>query len=135
MLLRHKYFQFMFAVATAHEICHAFLGYISQNGVHGELSTPPNITHLDYGRPQNDEPAGESGRWFENALFGGSLEFYYDPTDDMGQVSVRMWFLMAQPLTKLEHQTGIPHLLDENEVAWKIRPQALLRCIEGNRGR
>lgn len=91
MLLRHKNFQFMFATATAHEICHIFLGFISQQGRHGRLATPPSITHLDYGRGQPGDidglAQGESGRWVESKLFGGSLEFYQDRDDDDGQVS------------------------------------------------
>ena len=79
MLLRHKHFQFMFATATAHEMCHIFVGYLSQNRRHGGRSTPPGITHLDYGRHQGADMygryPGESGRWFENKLFGGTLEF------------------------------------------------------------
>ncbi|KAL4729771.1 hypothetical protein ACLX1H_004198 [Fusarium chlamydosporum] len=89
MILRHKQFQFMFATATAHEMCHIFVGYICQNGLHARLATPPGITHLDYGNDQSYAARGlaqgESGRWFENKLFGGTLEFYKDSNDDDGQ--------------------------------------------------
>ena len=90
MMLRHKHFQFMFATATAHEMCHIFVGYLVQNILQGNVSTPPEITHLDYGIHQgvdaNGDYMGESGRWFENKLFGGTLEFYRDSGDDNGQV-------------------------------------------------
>jgi hypothetical protein len=90
MISRHKHFQFMFATATVHELCHIFLGYISQDGRNGRLSTPPRITHLDYGTHQAPDVdgvfPGESGRWLENKLFGGTLEFYRDSGDDNGQV-------------------------------------------------
>ncbi|KAM0205763.1 hypothetical protein ACHAQI_008762 [Fusarium lateritium] len=118
MLLRHKHFQFMFATATAHEMCHIFVGYINQNGRHARNQTPELITHLDYARYQptdiDGSKSGESGRWFENKLFGGSIEFYYDRADDS-----------AQP--------GVLHVLDSNEVAWKVKPQAILKFIEGRR--
>ncbi|KAI7767226.1 hypothetical protein LZL87_009628 [Fusarium oxysporum] len=118
MLLRHKHFQFMFATATAHDICHIFLGFISQQGRHGRLATPPSITHLDYGRGQPGDidglAQGESGRWVENKLFGGSLEFYQDRDDDNGQ-------------------PGVLYILDSNEVAHKIRPQSILDFVECDR--
>ncbi|KAF5974962.1 hypothetical protein FBULB1_7589 [Fusarium bulbicola] len=118
MLLRHKHFQFMFATATAHEICHIFLGFISQQGRHGRLATPPSITHLDYGRGQPGDidglAQGESGRWVESKLFGGSLEFYQDRDDDDGQ-------------------PGVLYILDSNEVAHRVRPQSILDFVERDR--
>jgi hypothetical protein len=90
MLLRHKHFQFMFATATAHEMCHIFVGYINQGGRHARGGTPEFLSHLDYAKSQpttiDGRKSGESGRWFENKLFGGSIEFYYDKTDDIAQV-------------------------------------------------
>ena len=93
MLERFKDYQFLFGVATAHELCHAFVHYLSKYYLPGDF-TPPRVTHLDYGLDPEvsvnegvKEKIGESGRWFENELFGGSLEFYRDPTDDDGQVS------------------------------------------------
>ena len=90
MMLRHKHFQFMFATATVHELCHIFVGYLGQSCRHGNVSTPPEISHLDYARDQgvdeNGDYMGESGRWFENKLFGGTLEYYQDRSDDSGQV-------------------------------------------------
>lgn len=87
---RHKYFQFMFALATAHELCHAFIGYLSANGTYGGLFTPPQVSHLNYGTDLrvNGIPftTGEAGRWFENELFGGSLEYFRNESDDDGQV-------------------------------------------------
>lgn len=81
----------MFGVATAHELCHAFIAFLAQNPDHEETLTPPRVSHLNFGtqggRRGRSAVGGESGRWFENALFGGSLEFYYDPRDDDGQVS------------------------------------------------
>lgn len=89
MLKRRKQFQFMFAVATSHELCHAFSGYLSQNGQDIRSYTPPTVSHLNFAGydPDGIADQGESGRWFENHLFGGSLEFYRDFNDDHGQVS------------------------------------------------
>lgn len=137
MLLRHKHFQFMFATATAHELCHAFYGYISQNGKHGRDDTPPEITHLDYGVHQQDEAddpgagKGESGRWVENILFGGSLEFYRDTSEDNAQVRFKTSSKLGFELT--ERQTGVLHVLDSNEVAWKVHPKSILKFVEGAR--
>ena len=88
MLARHQDFQFMFAIATAHELTHLFVGYLAQ-GDDGFLSyTPPQISYLNYGGVgDNNLEFGEAGRWFERRLFGGSIEFYRDVQDDHGQVS------------------------------------------------
>lgn len=102
MAKRHKGFQFMFAVATAHELCHAFVGYLAQNSDAIESYTPPNVSFLNYqahhagARSAN----GESGRWFEAELFGGSLEFYRDPNDNHGQVSLSSPFSIS---TQVSH--------------------------------
>lgn len=88
---RYKHFLFMFGVATSHELCHAFVAYLSQNSQDDDSFTPPRVTHLNYASP-NPNPTqaplatGESGRWFENRLFGGSLEFYRDNRADERQV-------------------------------------------------
>ena|SRR3569833_2099710 len=90
LLNRHKQFQFLFAVATAHELCHAFTGYLAQgdNSEDYRSYTPPSASHLDFVTIDDGvEVQGESGRWFENAMFGGSLEFFRDRDDDHGQVS------------------------------------------------
>lgn len=93
MAKRHKGFQFMFAVATAHELCHAYVGYLAQGDSAIESYTPPEVSYLNY-QVQHEGPllenvSGESGRWFESQLFGGSLEFYRDPNDNHGQVSLK----------------------------------------------
>ena len=89
MLGRYKQFQFVFGVATAHELCHAFIGYIRRI-YEPEQNTPPGITHLDYRGTVEEagEITGEAGRWVENKLFGGALELYRDNNDDDDQVSL-----------------------------------------------
>lgn len=78
----------MFGVSAAHELCHAFVSYLGQNNPSTRSYTPPNVTYLNYGVQYSDADgdSGESGRWFERRLFGGSLEFYRDNNDDHGQV-------------------------------------------------
>lgn len=89
MTQNYKEFQFMFASATTHELCHAFVGYLAQNSQEGSSYTPPNVNHLDYGSGQVDSSfvqKGESGRYMEKLLFGGALEFYRDPREGHNQV-------------------------------------------------
>jgi len=94
----HSYL-FKFGVATAHELVHCFTSYLAQGDTGENSLTPPQLSHLDYGRrvsfgdgeegsqlAATQIPLGESGRWFENSLFGGSLEFYEDSNDDGDQV-------------------------------------------------
>lgn len=93
LLRRHKHFQFLFAIATAHEMAHAFFGYLSAGSRNGRFVTPPELSHLDYGPIlQNVDgfgkewQKGEPGRWLENVLFGGSVEFFAN-NEGQGQVS------------------------------------------------
>ncbi|EEU47009.1 uncharacterized protein NECHADRAFT_99717 [Fusarium vanettenii 77-13-4] len=113
MLNRHKDFQFMFGVSTAHELCHAFVSYLSQGSPSMLSYTPPNVSYLNYGVQYSDTNAenGESGRWFERRLFGGSLEFYRDDTDDHGQV-------------------GMLHVLDPNANAFRVNPAFIRQAVE-----
>ncbi|OAQ86098.1 hypothetical protein VFPBJ_00138 [Purpureocillium lilacinum] len=103
-LQRWRTFLFMFACATLHELAHLFVCYLTRGK---SPDTPEGITHLDYSSYLDAEtkqtmPGFESGRWLENALYGGSLEFIWDDNDD------RM-------------QTGIPYLINSSDVAFQIR--------------
>lgn len=80
-------FLFLFAAATAHELVHLFVHLLSGGSDEDVSYTPPGTSHLNYGSVRQGVTYGESGRFFENLLFGGSLEFYYNPRDDNGQVS------------------------------------------------
>lgn len=82
---RYLDFHFLFAAATAHELMHAFVALLGGVGDAPHTYTPPGTTHLDYGDSTSN--LGESGRYMENVLFGGSLEVYRDPNDDDNQVS------------------------------------------------
>ncbi|KAI0142751.1 hypothetical protein GGR57DRAFT_519193 [Xylariaceae sp. FL1272] len=74
---RHHRFQFLFAVATWHEMGHCFVAMLAQNP---STLTPPDVTYLDYAQT---EDAGESGHWAESIFFGGSIEAFYDPRDGL----------------------------------------------------
>ncbi|KAI0145629.1 hypothetical protein GGR57DRAFT_297500 [Xylariaceae sp. FL1272] len=74
-LERWQNFLFILACATAHEITHLFTLYLSLGA--SFPATPPTISHTGY----NQAGGGESGRWLEAALFGGSLELYKDKTE------------------------------------------------------
>ncbi|KAK4224908.1 hypothetical protein QBC38DRAFT_369900 [Podospora fimiseda] len=105
---RYRRFQFLFSVATTHELAHAFVAYLS-GGRSGTI-TPPSVSFLDYGFQQGGLNTGESGRWLENQLFGGSIEIYRDPTDDQ-------W------------QCGLVHVLDNNAVARQVSMATMLTFI------
>jgi hypothetical protein len=84
----HQYL-FKFGVGTAHELVHLFTTYLAQGSDNDFSYTPPEFSHLNYGGiTENGVRRGESGRWFENSLFGGSMEFYRDPADDNNQVNI-----------------------------------------------
>lgn len=88
---RYLNFHFLFAAATAHELMHAFVTLLARTSSTPDRFTPPKTTHLNYGSPVSGLyplGLGESGRYMERLLFGGSLEFYRDPNDDDEQVSV-----------------------------------------------
>lgn len=88
MVLRKKNFLFSFATIFVHELAHTFVGFIRNDlGRQVRLSTPVMLSYLDYGRRSNGTLMGEAGRWLEAYIFGGSIELYYDLTDDDGQVS------------------------------------------------
>ena len=77
----------MFSLAAAHELTHLFVGYLAQGSDDYDTYTPPRVTYLNYGGSASSVlMLGESGRYLESTLFGGSLEFYWDVEDDAGQV-------------------------------------------------
>ncbi|RBR21763.1 uncharacterized protein FIESC28_04753 [Fusarium coffeatum] len=112
MAARYKSFLFMLAVATTHELTHCFVGYLAQGQQGFESYTPLQTTHLNYvGLRRRGHPvSGESGRWLENYLFGGSIEFYRDTADDAGQA-------------------GIPHILNENGKALRIKSDCIIQLV------
>ena len=73
-------FLFIFANTFFRETCHLFTTYITQ----GRRGNSPHIL------PQIDTYSkmdrGEFGRYMETVVFGGTLEYYRDPTRGVGQV-------------------------------------------------
>ncbi|KAF4497552.1 hypothetical protein FAGAP_6282 [Fusarium agapanthi] len=87
---RVRSFLFLLAVVTAHELTHVFITYLAQGQDVIESYTPPQVSYLNYVGLSDDDNlpvTGESGRWLESRLFGGSIEFYRDSSDDSGQSS------------------------------------------------
>ncbi len=79
-LARFQEFQFLFATTLVHEVgAHMLLTFLS-NDVN---NTPPEISVTGYARAANQ---GESGRYLELRLFGGTTEYYEDPRQDRHQV-------------------------------------------------
>ncbi|KAI1362413.1 hypothetical protein F5Y08DRAFT_341637 [Xylaria arbuscula] len=72
---RWQNFLFILACATAHETTHLFTVYLSLGA--DWPPTPTEICYSDY--HQGD--GGESGRWLEGKLFGGSLELFKHITE------------------------------------------------------
>ncbi|RMZ37048.1 hypothetical protein CA14_006292 [Aspergillus flavus] len=87
-------FQFLFATMFTHEVGAHLLVTFLRNG---RVNTPPTITVQGYG----SRTVGESGRFLEAYLFGGTTEYYRAASQDM-------------------HQTGIPYQIDHQNRAWRI---------------
>lgn len=77
----------MFACATLHEMAHFFICYLTLGN---DLDTPDGVSFLDYGVSVDNTGTvvrtGESGRWLENVLYGGCIEFYRDSRQGPQQV-------------------------------------------------
>ncbi|OAQ63024.1 hypothetical protein VFPPC_08938 [Pochonia chlamydosporia 170] len=110
---RWQGFLFMFACATAHELAHLFVCYLSLGK---DVHTPRRVVHLDYHQAVMVQGqrviVGESGRWLEAALYGGSLEYFRD-------------------VKQGPDQTGIAYILDANVVAYEI-PLTTIKCFVEN---
>lgn len=95
---RWRDFLFVFACATLHELAHLFLGYLSQGD---RPDTPDEVTYLNYGSARGPTgrliPGGESGRWLENSLYGGAIEFYADGKQSLAQVRQATATVLFEP--------------------------------------
>ena len=73
---RHQLFRnllFMTTHTLFHEICHVFVSYLNK----GEEDTPPNIYDPTV---RADGNGGEAGRNIEYLVFGGTINWFHDPT-------------------------------------------------------
>ncbi|KAI0521168.1 hypothetical protein F5B22DRAFT_644416 [Xylaria bambusicola] len=103
-LERWQNFLFVLACITAHEMSHLFALYLSLQA--DWPPTPPRVTYHGY----EQRSGGESGRWLEGALFGGSLELF--KRNDEG----------------CEHP-GRPYLLDQHGFYHRINPQSVIELV------
>ncbi|RFU36295.1 hypothetical protein B7463_g96, partial [Scytalidium lignicola] len=110
---RWQEFLFMFACTTLHEMAHLFICYLSLTN---QLDTPPKVTHLDYGGVIDDDgiwqQGGDSGRWLENMLYGGSIEFYRNTREG-------------------DQQCGMAYILDRHDIARRLDPDIIAQIVEG----
>lgn len=124
----------MFACTTVHELTHLFVHYLSP---YDAIVTPREISHLDYDQDvtlpgEGVLHAGESGRWPEAALFGGSLEYWMEHGQDVDQAS-RYVAYMSQN-ANISVQVGIPYIIDAGRVAYRI-PLATIERVVQNHGK
>ena len=80
---RHQLFRnllFMTTHTLFHEVCHVFVSYLTK----GEESTPPQMNDPTVGFDGN---GGEAGRNIEYLVFGGTINWFHEPTseDDEGK--------------------------------------------------
>ncbi|KAH6693766.1 hypothetical protein F5X68DRAFT_187551 [Plectosphaerella plurivora] len=71
-----KYMRLLFqnGTTTAHELTHAFVGYLAGGCVAPGSETPTSVTFAEL--KADDAHRGEAGRWLENRLFGGGLSYF-----------------------------------------------------------
>jgi hypothetical protein len=88
---RFPTFQFMFAAMFVHEAGgHLLVTFLTKGR---RPLTPPSMSATGFG----DAVIGESGRYLEQVLFGGTMAFYRDPAQGDGQV--------MQPYSNPQKQT------------------------------
>ncbi|KAI1908504.1 hypothetical protein LOZ12_002862 [Ophidiomyces ophidiicola] len=93
-------FQFLFSTTIVHEAGpHLLVTWLGR----GRPATPKEMAVPGYGSPLFP---GESGRFFELNVFGGTTEYYRDSNQD-------------------DCQTGVPYQLDIDGWAWRINPDVI----------
>jgi hypothetical protein len=91
---RHfQMFIFQLANTFVHEVGdHLLMTFLSdlvnENSQMARPFTPPSVSYSNYASHDN-RMAGESGRALEDILFGGSLEYYHDPSGSPRQVCIQ----------------------------------------------
>ena len=68
---------FMTTHTLFHEICHGFVSYLTK----GDESTPPQINDPTI---RFDGNGGEAGRNIEYLVFGGTINWFHEPTSEAG---------------------------------------------------
>ena len=81
-------FKFQMVISVAHEIVHFLTGFITGTAT---PDTPPGVTARPYGR----DDVGEAGRWWEDALLGGFVEFWSYPSDPLGSRQAGLPYLFV----------------------------------------
>ncbi|KAH7176976.1 hypothetical protein EDB81DRAFT_850758 [Dactylonectria macrodidyma] len=69
---------FLLSLSVAHELVHMLMGYMFGSS---DTDTPPLINYPPGGA---NSPRGESGRYWERAVFGYFIESYFDSRSSMG---------------------------------------------------
>lgn len=76
----YNIFKFQVAIIIAHEMCHFLTGFLTGK-------TYPDTPTKVVARPYDNEAVfgrGEAGRYWENILIGGFVEFWSSPTHPLG---------------------------------------------------
>ena len=75
-------FTFILANTFFHEICHLLVMFLTRGRTMTPAHFKPEVKYLKYSKEYN----GESGRYMETVLFGGTIEIHRDPAQDDSQV-------------------------------------------------
>ncbi|KAI1313267.1 hypothetical protein F5Y03DRAFT_390288 [Xylaria venustula] len=108
---------FLMAIATAHEIVHLFVGFLTG---YGAPTTPPEVSFLP-GQYNTVSPTnsnvkhGESGRAWEGAVFGGTVEAFESSPHPLGT-----------------RQSGVFYLLQHDERAREVDQAYIRRILDFN---
>lgn len=123
---------FLFATTLVHEAGgHVFMTFLNN----GRALTPSSVPAPAY----DNGNFGESGRYLELRLFGGTTEYFRGPSQDMRQVNKAhlfdycfislLWLLciFGSLVAAIDDnfQTGVPHQVDSQGRAWKISPDTI----------
>ncbi|KAF5261425.1 hypothetical protein FOXYS1_7877 [Fusarium oxysporum] len=76
-------FMFLVSVTIAHELMHLFIGFLAG---YNWPSTPPQLSFLPelFNNEIDDQEVGESGRYWEGVVLGGTVETYEDTSNPLG---------------------------------------------------
>ena len=107
----YRTFLFIFANTFFHETCHLFTTFLTKS----RTATPPHVAPQVGGYSKMNK--GEFGRYMETVVYGGTLEYYRDPSRGVGQVCphtltlCRIPQLVVEMEAKCLSQSGIPHVI------------------------